>query len=245
MKRFNLSMVCIFAILGGCTSETSSDLLKTQAIQADFKVSSNGQRTKVVAELNVGDTFGSNVELSEGDKLLVEVNGKRSALTKDTDFLDIDYEGRFSDTQDNTLFGISLLRKSEKEAKASVTLPANFSILTPVSTDKILYNQDITIELDTIDKLSSTELVLHYSCDNTNGGTVSGSYATSLNDATSFFNLHTLNLIDAALLIDLKNCNLDVVINRYRIGDISENFANFSQIKGEQTRAVKNIDFTF
>ncbi|USE72011.1 hypothetical protein CTT31_23385 [Pseudoalteromonas maricaloris] len=126
-----ITVASISTFLTACTSETESNLLKTNAISADISINSNGERARIVAELNVGDSFGSNVNLSEGDTLRAIVNGQTIQLIKDTDILDIDYEGRSSVVTGNSLYTIQLNRKKEENASASVELPLGFLILTP------------------------------------------------------------------------------------------------------------------
>jgi hypothetical protein len=246
MVKFNISLICFAFIISGCTSETESNLLKTKAIQANYLISSNGVRTKVNAELNAGDSFSSNIRLSEDDKLFVQAAGKRLELEVDTDILDIDYEGRFDNTADNTLFKIELIRKTEQNATSEVELPLNFIILSPKKNEPIKYQQTLIFQLDGIDPASKTELVLNYGCDDSNGGIFSGSASRTISDEATFeFSLDDMKIIDSQNFSDYKNCKLDVIVYRYRIGNTSKELALTSQIRAEQVREIKNIEFSF
>lgn len=246
MMKFNVSLIFLGLLVSGCTSETESDLLKTKAIQAEYRISSDGEHTKINAELNTGNSFGSNIRLSNGDKLYAEAAGKRITLTEDTDLLDIDYEGKFDITQGNTKFSIDLVRKDEKNAESEVELPLNFIILAPSNGISIKYNQRVTVQLDGLDPASKTELVLNYGCDDSNGGTFTGSASTTIANVASFdFNLSEKDILDANAQNSYKNCEVDVVVNRYREGTISKELADSSFISAYQVREIKDIKFTF
>ncbi|WP_409424773.1 MULTISPECIES: hypothetical protein [unclassified Pseudoalteromonas] len=244
--KFKLSLVSLSLVLGGCTSETESDLLKTKAIQAQYLISSNGERTKINAELNSGDSFGSNIRLSNGDKLYAEALSKRITLTEDSDILDIDYEGRFEITSGNTKFQIDLVRKSEQNAQSNVDLPLEFTILEPSNNATVNYDQTITVQLDGLDPASQTELILNYGCDDSNGGIFSGSASYSVSNVSNFnFNLANKDIIDINSSKQYKNCELDIVIERFREGEISNELADTSFIRAIQTRKIKDIKIIF
>jgi hypothetical protein len=244
--KFKLSLVSLSLVLGGCTSETESDLLKTKAIQAQYLISSNGERTKINAELNSGDSFGSNIRLSNGDKLYAEALSKRITLTEDSDILDIDYEGRFGITSGNTKFQIDLVRKSEQNAQSNVDLPLEFTILEPSNNATVNYDQTVTVQLDGLDPASQTELILNYGCDDSDGGVFSGSASYSVSNVSNFnFNLADKDIIDINSSKQYKNCELDIVIERFREGEISNELADTSFIRAIQTRKIKDIKIIF
>lgn len=244
--KFKLTLVSLSFVLGGCTSETESDLLKTKAIQAQYLISSNGERTKINAELNSGGSFGSNIRLSNGDKLFAETLGKRITLSEDSDILDIDYEGRFGITSGNTNFQIDLVRNGEQNAQSNVDLPLKFTILEPSNNATINYNQTVTVQLDGLDPVSQTELILNYGCDDSNGGVFSGSASYPISNVYNFnFNLANKNIIDIDSSKQYKNCELDIVIERFREGEISSELADTSFIRGIQTRKIEDLKITF
>ncbi|MFP3352665.1 hypothetical protein R0K04_14705 [Pseudoalteromonas sp. SIMBA_153] len=244
--KFKLSLVSLSLVLGGCTSETESDLLKTKAIQAQYLISSNGERTKINAELNSGDSFGSNIRLSNDDKLYAEALSKRITLTEDSDILDIDYEGRFEITSGNTKFQIDLVRKSEQNAQSNVDLPLEFTILEPSNNATVNYDQTVTVQLDGLDPASQTELILNYGCDDSDGGVFSGSASYSVSNVSNFnFNLANKDIIDINSSKQYKSCELDIVIERFREGEISNELADTSFIRAIQTRKIKDIKIIF
>ncbi|MCF2828025.1 MULTISPECIES: hypothetical protein [unclassified Pseudoalteromonas] len=241
-----ITVASISTFLTACTSETESDLLKTNAISADISINSNGERARIVAELNVGDSFGSNVNLSEGDTLRAIVNGQTIQLIKDTDILDIDYEGRSSVVTGNSLYTIQLNRKKEENASASVELPLGFLILTPEAEKTFRYDEDIEIHIDGIDLASETSLIVNYACPNNTGGLVTGSFSTQFGNSTSnTFNAKSASLIDLEQIATSKPCEFDMEVQRVRTGSFSGALKDNSLIRGIQSRVIKGLEFTF
>ncbi|MEK0159883.1 hypothetical protein WLQ65_12200 [Pseudoalteromonas piscicida] len=241
-----ITVASISTFLTACTSETESDLLKTNAISADISINSNGERARIVAELNVGDSFGSNVNLSEGDTLRAIVNGQTIQLIKDTDILDIDYEGRSSVVTGNSLYTIQLNRKKEENASASVELPLGFLILTPEAEKTFRYDEDIEIHIDGIDSASEASLIVNYVCSNNTGGLVTGSFSTQFGNSTSkTFNAQSASLIDLDQIKTSKPCEFDIEVQRVRTGSFSGALKDNSLIRGIQSRVIKDLEFTF
>ncbi|MCF7516485.1 hypothetical protein L3V43_23195 [Pseudoalteromonas sp. L23] len=241
-----MTAVSMSVLFTACTSETESDLLKTSAISADISVNSNGERTRIVAELNVGDSFGSNVNLSDGDSLKAIVNGQAIPLIKDTDILDIDYEGKSSVVAGNSQFTIRLDRKKEDNASASVELPLSFSILAPDTVKTFQYDENIKIITDGIDSSSETSLIVSYSCPNKTGGLLTGSFSTNFGNSThTTFNAKSVNLIDIEQVANAKSCEFDIEIQRIRIGSFTGALKDNSLIRGIQSRVIKDLEFIF
>ncbi|MEQ3528332.1 hypothetical protein [Pseudoalteromonas sp. XMcav11-Q] len=251
MKSTKSSLLLITAasvstFLTACTSETESDLLKTNAISADISITSNGERARIVAELNVGDSFGSNVNLSEGDTLRAIVNGQTIQLAKDTDILDIDYEGRSSVVTGNSLYTIQLNRKKEANASASVELLLGFLVLTPEAEKTFRYDENIEIHIDGIDSASETSLIVNYACSNNTGGLVTGSFSTQFGSSTSnTFNAKSAGFIDLEQISTSKPCEFDMEIQRVRTGHFNGELKENSLIRGIQSRVIKDLKFTF
>nr|WP_193988261.1 hypothetical protein [Lelliottia steviae] len=178
--------------------------------------------------------------------MYAETGKDRIRLQEDTDILDIDYEGRFNSSQGNALFKIELMRSNGQNAISEVELPLNFTILSPSDDIDIKYNQLITVLFDGVDTDSKTEFVVDFICDNKLGGTFSGTSSHQLESTSNFsFSLSELQLIESANSENYKNCELDLTVNRYRVGNISDKFAVPSHIRAEQTRKIENITFTF
>lgn len=94
MKRFSvIATSIIIASLVGCSTEsTQSDIVKTEGIWADIRVTSNGDTSRVVTEFNLNNSSGANIILSEGDSVVAKLGNEKKQLEKDDDLFDVDYQ---------------------------------------------------------------------------------------------------------------------------------------------------------
>lgn len=185
MSFFKLFSITVFVltILACSTEDTESDYIKTQGMWARIKINSNGVRTRIVAELNVGGSNGSNISLSKEDKLTATVGGLTKLLKKDIDFLDIDYQTYFDITADDTLFNIALLRVKETDADQSeVKLPENFNIYSPQSAQSYTVNNDISLDWDHLSSHKKITLLLINTCTNNQGNQTALSETFQISD---------------------------------------------------------------
>ena len=73
------------ATISGCSTETTeSDNVKTQAIWSNIYVTSGGEDSRVIAELNLSGEFGNNISLSSSDTLEATVAVSYTHLTLPT-----------------------------------------------------------------------------------------------------------------------------------------------------------------
>ena len=231
--------------LCACTSETESNLVKTKGIWAGFELVSDGNRTRVNAELNAGDANGSNIVLSDSDSLQAVVNNTAIELTKDTDFLDVDYQAYINATDDNQQFDIKFKRDDGINANSGVELPLNFIILTPSNNQTFSINSPITVQLDGTDPNSTSQVELSSSCTNNNNETLLQSMLFALSTSRLEIDLQSLDMFSSSQVDQSKTCSLTVSVKRERLGSISGEFANQSYIKAQQSRAIKNMTLTF
>lgn len=136
MCHSKYTAIAILSFIFTSCSNTDSGYVDTNAINADFDVSSNGSQSNLIAQLKVGDIFSNNVlELSDGDQL-VAYNGSRSiVMSKDSSiFGDVKYRATFSGDLGGTQYTITFNRPSSNEViNSSVTLPDDFTILSTYS----------------------------------------------------------------------------------------------------------------
>lgn len=232
-------------LLCACTSETESNLIKTKGIWAGFELVSDGNRTRVNAELNAGDANGSNIVLSDSDSLQAVVNNTAIVLTKDTDFLDVDYQAYINATDDNQQFDIKFKRDDGINANSGVELPLNFIILTPSNNQTFSINSPLTVQLDGTDPNSTSQVELSSSCTNNNNETLLQSMLFALGTSRLEIDLQSLDMFSSSQVDQSKTCSLTVSVKRERVGSISGEFANQSYIKAQQSRAIKNMTLTF
>ena len=245
MLKKCITTTALILLLCACTSETESNLVKTKGIWAGFELISDGNRTRVNAELNAGDANGSNIVLSDSDSLQAVVNNTAIVLTKDTDFLDVDYQAYINATDDNQQFDIKFKRDDGINANSGVELPLNFIILTPSNNQTFSINSPLTVQLDGTDPNSTSQVELSSSCTNNNNETLLQSMLFALSTSRLEIDLQSLDMFSSSQVDQSKTCSLTVSVKRERLGSISGEFANQSYIKAQQSRAIKNMTLTF
>lgn len=245
MLKKCITTTALILSLCACTSETESNLVKTKGIWAGFELVSDGNRTRVNAELNAGDANGSNIVLSDSDSLQAVVNNTAIELTKDTDFLDVDYQAYINATDDNQQFDIKFKRDDGINANSGVELPLNFIILTPSNNQTFSINSPLTVQLDGTDPNSTSQVELSSSCTNNNNETLLQSMLFALGTSRLEIDLQSLDMFSSSQVDQSKTCSLTVSVKRERLGSISGEFANQSYIKAQQSRAIKNMSLTF
>ncbi len=245
MLKKCITTTALILLLCACTTETESNLVKTKGIWAGFELVSDGNRTRVNAELNAGDANGSNIILSDSDSLQAVVNNTAIVLTKDTDFLDVDYQAYINATDDNQQFDIKFKRDDGINANSGVELPLNFIILTPSNNQTFSINSPLTVQLDGTAPNSTSQVELSSSCTNNNNETLLQSMLFALSTSRLEIDLQSLDMFSSSQVDQSKTCSLTVSVKRERLGSISGEFANQSYIKAQQSRAIKNMTLTF
>ena len=245
MLKKCITTTALILLLCACTSETESNLVKTKGIWAGFELASDGNRTLVNAELNAGDANGSNIILSDSDSLQAVVNNTAIVLTKDTDFLDVDYQAYINATDDNQQFDIKFKRDDGINANSGVELPLNFIILTPSNNQTFSINSPLTVQLDGTDPNSTSQVELSSSCTNNNNETLLQSMLFALGTSRLEIDLQSLDMFSSSQVDQSKTCSLTVSVKRERLGSISGEFANQSYIQAKQQRTINNMTLTF
>ncbi|KAA1155630.1 hypothetical protein EU510_05900 [Pseudoalteromonas sp. FUC4] len=245
MLKKCITTTALILALCACTSETESNLVKTKGIWAGFELVSDGNRTRVNAELNAGDAKGSNIVLSDSDSLQAVVNNTTIVLTKDTDILDVDYQAYINATDDNQQFDIKFKRNDGINANSAVELPLNFIILTPSNNQTFNISNPLTVQLDGTDPNSTNQVELSSICTNNNNETLLQSTLFTLSTSRLEIDLQSLDMFSSSQVDQSKTCSLTVSVKRERLGSISGELANQSYIKAQQSRAIKNMTLTF
>ena len=242
-KKTGLLITAIAAAVAGCSSSTPSNLVKTEAIWAEMKIEADGKDAKVGVELNISGRFGNNVILVGEDRLEVSAAGQTKKLTKDTDFLDVDYETSLNVSQSNTLFTISLYRDDNEVRRSSVELPMEFDLLSPRAIDRLRADSTFNVQIDGSDSASQTSVHMYANCKNITGGTVSNHMEETFNNITSrSYTVNQLPIFNDSLIDKRQKCTMDIKVIRTRNGSVASGFAGGSSLKASQHRTVKDIE---
>ncbi|PAJ74490.1 hypothetical protein CJF42_10290 [Pseudoalteromonas sp. NBT06-2] len=241
-----LKLVPLIAIsLIACTSDTESDLIKTEGLWAGIKVESNGSRTRVNTEFNVGGSSGTNVILTSNDNVMATANGITKELEKDFDLLDVDYQGYFDITAGNTEFTIELKRNKNENASATVALPVSFSILSPQKGNDIFFNKAFNVHVDGTDSSSESSYNLVAKCKTKSGGNLTLLEGADFKQEGDYiFNLSDFVIFDHGDLDKSKSCIVSIEITREKTGTMS-NFHSKSIVTSAQIRKVTDLLLKF
>jgi hypothetical protein len=236
-------------LLFGCSAETTeSKNVETDAIWAEFKVSSDGQTVRVVAELNVEGSFGNNLKLSQGDKLYATVNGTSKDLEEDIDFLDVDYQAYFNETASRTTYSITLAREASKQRLIStVQLPDNFRIYAPQDNQVFDYRDTNYISWQGLNSDRTIDLSYKLNCTSNQGGTFSatGQIKAVADNGNSGFAFHEVEGLKDTSINRTKPCYVTLFLNRKNEGIVDSKYKPGSRIYSEQTRKVSDLKVYF
>ncbi|MBQ4845424.1 hypothetical protein J8L98_03185 [Pseudoalteromonas sp. MMG013] len=239
------SLAIAIALLSACSSETTeSNNVKTEAIWSDIYVTSNGQDSRVIAELNVSSRNGNNLKLTNGDKLQATVGTTVKTLEEDDGFFDIDYRAVFDVAVGDTKFVVQLNRASEnKTLTNTITLPPQYQILAPQTGQ--LYDKDDSIEIEWTKSGAGDQfsIVFNTECTKKDGDKLTGSevYNNVSDDGDFTINLSNVEFFNDALINTQHDCTGSLTFERRRHGQIDPAYVSGSRTYAAQQRSLDNI----
>ncbi|MEJ6476244.1 hypothetical protein [Pseudoalteromonas piscicida] len=240
-------LICVLSATGCSTESTTSDVVKTEGIWADIRLTSDGDRSRVVTEFNVNRSTGANIVLSDNDKVQATVGNETKVLEMDEDFFDIDYQGYFSQTSQGIEFKLELMRDKENETLTSVVnLPSKVTLYAPVTSTFKLQEQ-ILIEWKAASEPNTIlELDFSSTCTSNTNDPFSFGYNVKLDDSKGQYNLE---LSDVAWFEDetidkSKPCKSYVTLSRKRNGTIDSRFKSGSTIYAIQRTQSEKFSVT-
>ncbi|GGI70412.1 hypothetical protein [Shewanella gelidii] len=244
IQKCTVFLIVPFAI-SGCLSSTESDNIDNNALWASIKIEDRnaGPTAKVTAELNVGGFSGTNVELSDGEKLEVTVNGETSELKHDTDFLDIDYQTHVQVTREVTLFTIDFYRNGEPDILGSnVELPLAFDIVEPEEEQRIFSDTPLSVQWNSALSDSEMKVNVSVSCGTSTGGTVAlAKDFMTADDGNYNVNLNTAFLNEIQDLDREQSCDVEVELLRRSEGSLADGYGEGGEIVALRARKVDEI----
>ncbi|TMO79059.1 hypothetical protein [Pseudoalteromonas aurantia] len=243
------SLTLAVSLLTACSSETTeSAAVKTEAIWSDIYITSNGQNSRVIAELNVSGRNGNNLKLTNGDELRATVGSTVKVLEEDdSDAFDIDYRAIFDVAVGESEFLVQLNRVSENKILTNtLTLPPQYQILAPQAGQ--LYNKDASLDVEWTKSGANDQFSIefHTECTKNDGDKVS---STTTFDNVSDDGDFTINLSNIELYKDVQvntdhDCNGSLLLQRLRHGQIDPAYVNNSRTFATQERRLDNLIIT-
>jgi hypothetical protein len=224
------------ALLSGC-SNTTSDNVATQGINADIDVFANGSgSTFVDAELEVGDGLGgTSLQLVAGDRLTVTANGIQKTMTEDASIIGrFRYEASFDFDDAGTMFTVSFSRNNGINApNSNVTLPEGFVVQSPQSNDVFSLADDVPIQWTPNGTTISPDIDVSLSCTTTSGIVFTASQDVAISGDTGVASLPIAAVIPIGTLDTTRLCEGEVYFSRWRRGNLDPAYGEGGDITAE------------
>lgn len=250
IAKAKIALILFACVLStGCSgcSETESENVTTNGIYADIEVIGNSNdTTDVIVDLNVGSGLGgTDLELSDGDRLTASTNGQTHTLSKSENLVNIEYITTFDANAADMAFTVSFTRENGINAEDSrVTLPAPFTLITPTDGETFAIDDPVIFEWSPADENSRMEISSVYTCrqhTDTEGtattiGTGVGGRIADNGSAT-----YTMRQLMGTSNPENYNlgCTIDIELSRNKAGTIDSNFGEGGQIIAKQSRSLE------
>ena len=118
-----------------------------------------------------------------------------------------------------------------------------FTLLSPLSSDKLDADSTFNVQIDGSDSASQTSVHMYARCKNITGGEFKNNMEETFNNITSrSYSVNKLPIFDDPLIDKNKTCHMDVEIVSTRNGSVASGLAGGSSLKASQKRIVKDIE---
>ena len=235
--------IATLSLLGACSTETvDSENIDTQAIWAGIDiVSDDGQSSDINVEFNVGGRNGTNLSLSSGDTVRASSSAGTVTLQRDTDFLDVDYEGSINTGATDELVEVQFSRGDGSSHSSSVRLPTVFSISFPQQ--NIAFTELTEFEIQWSDNAQSgvMQITQTATCPDGQGNNATFSDSTSVTDDGSHTSTFLTTLSD---IITDDGCDFSIRLSRSNSGTLASGFEEGGYIEARQEREVLDMRVT-
>lgn len=230
-----LALLAAGAALAGCSEDVDSDDVATDAIYASIFVSAPGDGTSSVsASLRVGGSNSNTfLDLTDYDALMAFVNDTSQGMSQSGN----GYSTSFPYEAEDTPYRVAFLRTPPPDGEcagvsapnSTVTLPAPFSITSPVQDEVISRGTAISLTWAGSGEADAMSFTVD--------GTCIQSYADEIaNDNGSFtIPADTIMVVGS----DNASCTATLSVSRSRDGDLDENYGEGGVITARQSRAVQ------
>jgi len=241
LRRFFFVLCC--AAISGC-SNTSSENVTTQGINADIDVVADGSgMTVVTARLEVGSggIGRTSLELGAGDNLTVMANGIQKPMTENSSVLgQFSYTASFDFDDADTTFTVSFSRANGMSApNSNVALPDGFIVQSPTSNDVYRTSDSVQIVWAPAGTSIVPSVSVSLTCSLTSGLHISAFENVSLTSDTGVAVLPVAAVMPDGPLDTSKLCEGGVSLLRWRRGNLDPSYGEGGQITAEQAERAQ------
>jgi len=248
-RTTSLALLASVIACGACSTETTeSENIASPGIFARMNVDAlSSGSSKVTVELNVGGSNGTNISLTADERLEATNGIQTKVLNRDTDFLDVDYEIGFDNTDTSSPFQVTLFRANgEVIDGSSVFLPPDFDVSSPVTGQTFSVDGQLPITWAPPDSGNTIDLTVTTRCTLDTGSTsVSSSFFTVNDDGFENFSLVQLEVANNGTIDRTQNCELSFNLERSRTGSLDPDFGSGGSIRSRQVRSVEDMFLSF
>ena len=238
-RHLPAGMLAIAVALQGC-AVTESENIKTSGISAHIEVmakSSNpNSKTRVSVNLQSGSGIGgTDLELSDGDRLYVTVDGERYRLSKSDNVINTEYDVEVPTTSTHSEFIVSFERDNDTSAPSSTAmLPEPFTI-NPLTKSNFEFGENIPLTW-TPSGTGKIQVFYNFVCQTQSGENNAYLSIDSPQDDGSY----TLDLSDVMDEQEdgLIRCGGEIRLQRSQNGSLDSNYGEGGSIKGIQERSL-------
>ncbi|TMP39719.1 hypothetical protein [Pseudoalteromonas rubra] len=228
------------ALLACSTETTDSENVKTEAIWSKIYVTTQGETSRVIAELNIDGPNGNNIRLTSSDKLVAKAANTSQVMVEDEELFDVDYRAIFDVTAGGTKFTVDFTRASEnKTLTSTMLLPQPFNIVTPQKNQSFSATDTVTLSW-TPGTENDTELESKLSIEcKKNDGDATFIYVSNdqlSDDGSLTIDLDAIEELKDASINTRQECSADFYLARSRRGNVDPSYASGSSAKAVQER---------
>lgn len=252
---YNLLFACFFLTLLGCNAtRTESVDIPTNEIYMRVKIEGHTDGSASI-EVNMSEDhiLGLPIELTSGASITATYEGEQITLRRNSDILEIDYEGYFADGGNPGLYTIVLNRVDGTSESMEISMVENFSLTSPVEQSIYLEHSEVPMEWS---PTSFDEMEVHgYLLCNTFDADEPERDTDSENETDSIADLghHDYDVEDLVnslrfeiflendILDITKPCSFSLDLTRYRQTTLAQTFAPLSYIRSFHQREVDNM----
>ncbi|KAF7781601.1 hypothetical protein PRUB_b0878 [Pseudoalteromonas rubra] len=238
--KFSILALACSTLLACSTETTDSENVKTEAIWSKIYVTTTGETSRVIAELNVDGPNGNNIKLTANDKLVARAANISQVMSEDEELFDVDYRAIFDVTSGGTQFTVDFTRGSEnKTLTTTMNLPRPFNIITPQKNQSFSVNDELTLAWTPgteDDTTFSSKLTIECKRNDGNSFFVNINNEKLTDDGTQVFDLSTIEALKDTAINTRQECSAEFYLARTRAGTVDPSYASGSSAKAVQER---------
>ncbi|WP_125718015.1 hypothetical protein [Pseudoalteromonas rubra] len=238
--RFSMLALACSALLACSNETTNSENVKTEAIWSKIYVTTTGETSRVIAELNIDGPTGNNIRLTANDKLVAKAANISQVMSEDEELFDVDYRAIFDVTSGGTLFTVDFTRAAEnKTLTTTMNLPRPFEIITPQKNQSYSVNDELTLSWTPgTEDDTQFESKLTIECKKNDGDSffvyVNNEQLTD--DGTQVIDLSSIEELKDTAINTRQECSAEFYLARTRPGTVDPGYASGSSAKAVQER---------